>query len=74
VVPRASEGNDSPADPQEVILQLLIDAGKKGLTTTELKADTGLNDYQTRVALRKLKEGKRINEKVRGRTATYTAR
>jgi hypothetical protein len=68
----AAKGDEKPADPTEVILQLLIDGGKK--TISELKAETGLNDYQTRRALKVLKEGKRVNEKIRGRTATYTSR
>lgn len=71
----APEGDGgSPAEPQEVILQLLIDSGKTGMTINALKTETGLNDYQTRRALKSLKEGKRVNEKIRGRTATYTSR
>lgn len=72
--PAAQSDDEKPADPPEVILQLLIDAGKPGMTISELKAKTGLNDYQTRRALKTLKEGKRVNEKVRGRTANYTYR
>lgn len=69
-----AQTEEDPSDPQEVILALLIDAGKKGLTTSKLKSETGLNDYQTRQAIKKLKEGRRINEKINGRTATYTSR
>jgi hypothetical protein len=71
---RAASEGEGVDDPQEVILTLLIEAGKKGMTTSQLKADTGLNDYQTRKALKDLKEGKRINEKIKGKTATYTSR
>lgn len=72
--PAAPAEDETPADPQEAILALLIEAEKKGMTINALKAETGLNDYQTRTTIKKLKEAGRIKEKVKGRTATFTAR
>lgn len=74
VMPAKRTENEEAADPQAVILGLLIAAGKKGMTINALKSETGLNDYQTRRAIRGLKEDKRINERTKGRTATFTSR